>query len=113
MKINGIELEFYYMESETNKRFERATKSVSKKANDVENIKKLSEKIDVLCYAVKECFDMIFGVGTGVEVCGKENNLIKCMHALNELMKEKCRQDKVLSGETREFMEFLKNGISD
>lgn len=113
MKINGIELEFYYMESETNKRFERATKSVSKKANDVENIKKLSEKIDVLCYAVKECFDMIFGVGTGVEVCGKENNLIKCMHALNELMEEKCRQDKVLGDETIKFKELLENGISD
>lgn len=113
MKINGIELEFNYMEFETNKQFERAMKTVSKKANDVEKIKKLSEKIDIMCYAIKECFDVIFGIGTGVEVCGKENNLIECMHALNELMEEKCKQDKVLGDETRTFKELLTNGISD
>lgn len=113
MKINGIELEFDFMEVETNKKFEKSAKYIAVKAKDSDEVKKLSRKIEVICGAIKEGFDIIFGNGTGVEVCGEENNLIKCMHAYNELMEEKCRQDKILDAETKKFKELLKNGIPD
>ncbi|MBS6195486.1 MAG: hypothetical protein KH828_07900 [Clostridiales bacterium] len=100
MKINSVELELNYMEEHTNKRTIKAIKKVREEAGKADQTKKLDEKIAIMCGAIKDTFDSVFGQGTGVSVCGAENDLQKHADAYAELMEEIDRQGKRLNETT-------------
>lgn len=96
MQINGVELEFNYMEEETNKRTTKAMKMVIDEAKRADQEKRLSEKIAIMCGSIKEAFDFIFEPGIGDSVCGEKNDLQKCSDAYKELMYDMRRQHQKL-----------------
>lgn len=117
MQINGVELEFNYMEEETNKRTIKAMEKVKETAEQANEEKKLPKKISIMCEGIKEAFDLIFGSGTGDSVCGKKNDLQKCSDAYKELLYDVRRQDRNLNETTKEissiFPEEKKNELPD
>lgn len=108
MKINGVELEFNYLEEQTNKRTEKALKHVADTAGESDSRKKNHEKISAMCSGVKEAFDLIFGMGTGDNVCGEENNLLKCSNAFTELLNEKRSQELEMLQSAKRLASVLK-----
>lgn len=101
MKINGVELELNYLEEQTNRRTIKAIKKVREEAEKSDKVKKMDEKISILCPAIKNAFDFIFEPGTGESVCGAENDLQKHADAYAELMEEIDRQGKRLDETTK------------
>ena len=112
MKINGIELEFNCMESQTARKYEKAVKHAAEMAGRTKEAKKEFQKIDILCRGIKESFDLIFGDGTGAKVCGEKNDLSKCIDAYTQLAEEKDRQTKESIDKTNKLVEIV-NGISN
>ena len=107
MKINGVELEFNCFEEQTNKRTGKALKHVVAAAKEAEAYKKAYEKIAVICNGVKEAFDLIFGAGTGDNVCGEENDLLKCTNAFTELINEQKNQELEMAQSTKRLTSII------
>ena len=91
MQINGVELEYNYSEEKTNRATMEVVLYMAEKGNESVG-KPLPDSIGILSAGIKHCFDLIFGEGTGERVCGKENDLLVCVNAYNELIEEKQRQ---------------------
>lgn len=108
MTINGVELEFNCFEEESNKKVERALKHVVDTSAESRNKKRTYEEISTVCKGVKEAFDIIFGQGTGEKVCGKENDLIKCVNAFAELIDEKNNQEHEMNMGTARLLSLIK-----
>lgn len=100
MQINGVELEFNFLEENMNRRTAEAFNSVSADAGRSVDEKDMSKQIAIICSSVKNAFDYIFGQGIGEKVCGKENDIIVCTDAFAELVEEKGRQDEMLKVKT-------------
>lgn len=106
MQINGVELEYNYSEEKTNRATMEAVLYMAEKGNESAG-KPLPDSIGILSAGIKYCFDLIFGKGTGERVCGKENDLLVCVNAYSELIKEKQRQEEIMLESARKLQELL------
>lgn len=106
MHINGVELEYNYSEEKTNRATMEAVLYMAEKGNESAG-KPLPDSIGILSAGIKYCFDLIFGKGTGERVCGKENDLLVCVNAYSELIKEKQRQEEIMLESARKLQELL------
>lgn len=106
MQINGVELEYNYSEEKTNRATMEAVLYMAEKGNESVG-KPLPDNIGILSAGIKHCFDLIFGKGTGERVCGKENDLLVCVNAYSELIKEKQRQEEIMLESARKLNEFI------
>ena len=106
MQINGVELEYNYSEEKTNRATMEAVLYMAEKGNESVG-KPLPDNIGILSAGIKHCFDLIFGEGTGERVCGKENDLLVCVNAYSELIKEKKRQEEIMLESARKLNELI------
>lgn len=106
MQINGVELEYNYSEEKTNRATMEVVLYMAEKGNESVG-KPLPDSIGILSAGIKHCFDLIFGEGTGERVCGKENDLLVCVNAYNELIEEKQRQEEIMLESARKLQELL------
>lgn len=113
MIINGVDLDFrMYDEDKADIReryFEELKKmrNVSKEAPDG-TTKELNK---YLCDQIKGLFDSVFGEGTGLAVCGADNDLLEHIDAYDQLVSEQIRQQE----EYKMVMDHLKSvkGINE
>lgn len=85
MIINGIELEdIDILDADQSEKFENAIEKVQK----IEKIEssKNSEAIRLVCNAIFDCFNDIFGEGTDKKVFGNKVNLMVCVEAFEQLI---------------------------
>lgn len=88
MKINGVELEdLDIYDLEVAERYEKALEGLNGIEARVAN-KKNSESIRIMCNAVFDIFNTMFGEGTDKKVFGKKVNLLTCMSAIDELVQQ-------------------------
>jgi len=85
MIINGVELEdIDVLDADESEKFENAIEKVKK----IESIEcsKNSEAIRMICNAIFQCFNDIFGEGTDKKVFGNKVNLMICIEAFEQLI---------------------------
>lgn len=95
-EVNGVQLDFNLFEAETNEAYEEAYQNTLNELEKVKEEESGAESLRIMCNAVKDCFDCIFGPGTGDEVCGQNSDFLKCMDAYEALTDEAIRQRGIL-----------------
>ena len=96
LEINRIQLEFNLFDADMNAAYEEAYENAGKELEKAKEETRASEQLRIMCIAIKECFDFIFGAGTGDEVCGNNLVFLKCIDAYEAMTDEAIRQRKVL-----------------
>lgn len=91
-EINGVKLELNLFDVDMNESYETAYEDVGKELENANKESSASEKLRIMCGAIKGCFDTIFGIGVGDEVCGNNLDLMKCIDAYEALTDEGIRQ---------------------
>lgn len=97
MIVHGVTLEFSLYNSKNiqmKKRYYEELKKMRSIKQDLPKDKTEQEHIEYLCRRIKGLFDAVFGSGTGVKVCGEEDDLLYCMDAYEKLISEQVRQKK-------------------
>lgn len=91
--INDVELEYDGLDVETAGKAKLCKDHI---ANECERSAGLEmpENLNIMCDAVKKGFDILFGEGVGVKVCGERNNIGTCSNAYAALLKEDKRQEE-------------------
>ncbi len=95
MIINNVELQdIDILDADEAEKFESAIEKVKK----IENVKcsKNSEAIRLVCNAIFDCFNDIFGEGTDREIFGNKVNLMTCLNAFEELVMHMKSQNEEL-----------------
>lgn len=113
MKINDLELEFDYLEEQTNMRVMQALNRISDESEKAAHEEETYLQIAAMCTAIKTGFDYIFGEGVGNQLCGEGNNLDTCLDAFTEFIMEKNRQDAQLKMKASRMLQAIQNGLSD
>jgi len=86
MKINNVELEdIDILDADEAEKFENAIESVQEIENKLEGLKQ-SETIRIMCTAIFDVFNTLFGEGTDRKVFGDRVNLMICLKAFEELI---------------------------
>ncbi|MDU1313939.1 MAG: DUF6673 family protein [Clostridium septicum] len=103
MKINGVELEdLDIYDLEVAERYEKALEDLTGIEEKVAN-KKNSESIRIMCNAVFNIFNTMFGEGTDKKVFGKKVNLLTCMSAIDELVEKTNEKKKEINKFTSKY----------
>ena len=101
MVIHGVILDFSLYNSKNIQMRERYFEELKKMRSikqDMQENKTEKENTEYLCKRIKKMFDSVFGSGTGVKVCGEEDDLLVCMDAYERLVNEQMRQQKRYKG---------------
>lgn len=98
LKINEVELEFELFDVDTLELYETAFAKAGEAIGENQESEKMSDVLRVSCDAVRECFDGIFGEGTGIKVCGEKLNFMKHMDAFEVIVDEAVKQRAELEG---------------
>ena len=85
VKILGVELESPLLNPEVAKCYEEGLLTVVKKSHQAQTRKSKSESIKMMCSAVIEFIDGVFGSGSAKNVLGDETDLLTCLDAFEEL----------------------------
>jgi len=113
VKINNLELEFNYLEEQTNMRVMQALNHISDESEKAAHEEETYLQIATMCTAIKTGFDHIFGEGVGNQLCREGNNLDTCLDAFTEFVEEKNRQDARLKTKTNRMLQAIQNGLPD
>lgn len=107
MEIHGVELDFSLFNEDKKEVKEKYFVELQKMSRVKENMPDGTEqeRNKYLCDSIKCMFDNIFGEGTGVQVCGEDNDLLKHMDAYDQLVSEQIRQQDKYA----EIMKRIKN----
>ena len=73
----------------------------------------IADDMCIICTAVKNAFDHIFGEGAGNKLCGEKNDLTVCVDALAELVDEMKQQRKKLDEAVKRFNNMLSEPEDD
>ena len=108
-KINGIELEMNLFDVEEKEFFNECFKNANEKIQQATKEIKDGEPDTVFmrkyCQAIIDFIDEFFGEGTANDIFEGRTDMKKCALAIQEIVKEKIRQDK-------EFAEINKQATS-
>lgn len=96
LTINETKLEFELFDADTLDAYEAAFAKVEERNAKAQKSERASQVLRESCDAIKECFDGIFGDGTGVKVCGQKPDFMKHMDAFEALVDEAVKQRAVL-----------------
>lgn len=100
MEIHGVKLKFQMFNEDEAAIKEKYYAELEKMSHITENVPDGTEKEknQYLCDSIKSMFDNIFGNGTGIRVCGKENDLLLHLDAYDKLVSEQIRQQNQYAG---------------
>lgn len=94
MIIHGVELDFHLYDKDKadvkEQYFEALEKMKGVKGEMPEGTEQEQNKY--LCDRIKGLFDTVFGEGTGIAVCGTDNDLLAHLEAYDQLVSEQIRQ---------------------
>ena len=94
MIIHGVELDFHLHDKDKADMKERYFDALEKmkgvKGEMPEGTEQ--EQSKYLCDRIKGLFDTVFGEGTGIAVCGTDNDLLAHLEAYDQLVSEQIRQ---------------------
>lgn len=107
-EVNGIKLNIDFMDADQAEKAEDAilsAKAASEKFAKQDDMRG-SEAIRKFCKITSDCYDTLFGSGTGEKVLGGKKNILVAMDVLTALVDERDRQEseitqKVQSWETK------------
>lgn len=95
-EIKGVELEFDATDADTLDKYLKAIDACAEKSRKLEDPgndrEKLVQMYHDTCGFVKEVFDDVFGLGTGVQICGTNDSVKECQEAYQSLIGEYNRQ---------------------
>lgn len=101
--INGVNLgEFDIFEADVAEKYEKALDDVIKKAQVTQGLK-TSVVIRKQCETVFEVFDSLFGEGTSKKIFGDRVNVLMCMNAFEEMVKQVNDQKEELTKITNKY----------
>lgn len=106
MIIHGVELDFHLFDedkADMKKRYFQALEKMKGVNGEIPEGTE-QEKNKYLCDRIKCLFDTVFGEGTGIAVCGEDNDLLAHLDAYDQLVSEQIRQQD----EYNRIMEHLK-----
>lgn len=95
-EINGVQLDFNLFDADTYEAYKETYENTENELEKVGEEKNDAECFRIMCNAIKDCFDCIFGPGTGDEVCGQNSDFLKCIDAYEALTDEAIRQRGIL-----------------
>lgn len=88
MKINNIELEdIDLLDADTMEVVEDILNNAESESERITKLSSLSEMIREQCNYVSDCFDRLFGEGTGDLILSGKSNMRVAISAFDELMK--------------------------
>lgn len=96
MIIHGVELDFHLYnkdKADMKKRYFEALEGMKDVKKEMPEGTE-QEQSKYLCDRIKGLFDFVFGEGTGLAVCGAENDLLEHMDAYDQLVSEQIRQQE-------------------
>lgn len=96
MIIHGVELDFHLYDKDkvdVKKRYFEVLESMKNVKKEIPEGTE-QERSKYLCDRIKGLFDTVFGEGTGLAVCGADNDLLEHMDAYDQLVSEQIRQQK-------------------
>ena len=114
MLIHGVELNFDLYDSgniKLRKRYFQELKKIQGIAKAMPKNADEKTQTECLCGRIKKMFDKVFSPGTGDAVCGKGNNLLRCMQAYEQLVSDQIRQNKEYNA-VMEKIRIIKNDSS-
>jgi hypothetical protein len=85
VKILGVELEAPLLNPKVMRQYDAGIKAVGDKANASRKEETSADAIEMMCDAVIEFVDTIFGEGSAKKVFGDETDLLTCLDAFEEL----------------------------
>lgn len=98
-KIGEAELELDIADADERERAEKAIdKVMASQAAIQQQSKTEADGIRAICKTVRDCFDAIFGAGTGEHTVGKKDNLIVALDAFGAFSAELIRQKQENAG---------------
>lgn len=94
MIIHGVELDFHLYDGDKAGVKERYFDALEKMKGIKSEIPPGTEQEQnkYLCDRIKGIFDSVFGEGTGITVCGSDNDLLAHLEAYDQLVSEQIRQ---------------------
>ena len=107
MIINGVELKFALYNADEEETKEKYFAELEKMRAVLDTLPNGTEreKNAYLCENIKMFFDNVFGEGTGLKVCGKENDLLLHIDAYDQIVSEQIRQNQ----RYKEIMSHMKS----
>ncbi|MBN3421758.1 DUF6673 family protein [Clostridium botulinum] len=103
MKINGVELpDLDVLDLEVAEKFEKSLQNINN-LKDRSKDMGLSENIRILCTAVFELFNTMFGEGTDRKIFGDKVNLLTCVTALEELVAQMSSRKNELEEKMKKY----------
>ena len=96
MIIHGVELDFHLYDKDkvdVKERYFEALESMKDVKKEIPEGTE-QEQSKYLCDRIKGLFDTVFGEGTGLAVCGANNDLLEHMDAYDQLVSEQNRQQE-------------------
>lgn len=94
MIIHGVELDFHLYDKDkvdVKERYFEALESMKDVKKEMPEGTE-QEQSKYLCDRIKGLFDTVFGEGTGIAVCGTDNDLLAHLDAYDQLVSEQIRQ---------------------
>ena len=110
MIIHGVELDFHLYDKDkvdVKERYFEALESMKDVKKEIPEGTE-QEQSKYLCDRIKGLFDTVFGEGTGLAVCGADNDLLEHMDAYDQLVSEQNRQQERRHGLTILMTRFHK-----
>ena len=100
MEIHGVALDFSLYNEDKKEVKEKYYEELLKMSTVSKNLPEGTEqeRSKYLCDSIKNMFDNIFGDGTGVKVCGEDNDLLRHLDAYDQLVSEQIRQQNKYAG---------------